>query len=99
MTNTSPPFNSMPGQLLWLQMFGPGQYVDQPLPVQLEEGWLDPPVNYVYPGDHNLFQYAFHVTNNPFVQTNGMIYWLDVQAQMPPGSPFQFGWKTTPDQS
>lgn len=96
MTNTSPPFNSMPGQLLWLQMFGPGQYVDQPLPVQLEEGWLDPPVNYVYPGDHNLFQYAFHVTNNPFVQTNGMIYWLDVQAQMPPGSPFQFGWKTTP---
>jgi len=88
---------SMPGQLLWKQTFGPGQYQEQPLQVsQLEEGWLDPPATYIFPGDHNCFQYDFHVATNAFVQTNGTIYWLDVQAQLPLGAQAQFGWKTTP---
>jgi hypothetical protein len=92
--------NSMPGQLLWQQTFLPGQYLYQlvQLPYQLYEGWLTPPMNYFFPADHACFQVDFHVQTNAFVQTNGTIYWLDVQAHLPPaaGQPTPaFGWKTS----
>jgi hypothetical protein len=95
--------NSMPGQLLWTQTFAPGQYQYQWVPIQVTEGWLTPPVNYIFPGDNACFQCDFHVANNAFVQTNGNIYWLDVQAQLPqPGGQASvpaFGWKTASPQN
>ena len=93
--------NSMPGQLLWQQTFAPGEYGYQlvQLPYPLYEGWLTPPMNYIFPGDHACFQCDFHVQTNAFVQTNGTIYWLDVQAHLPTLAGQQapaFGWKTSP---
>jgi HYR domain len=87
---------SIPGQLLWQQTFGPGQYQLQMIPVQ-REGWLNPPSDYISEADHFCFQYDFHVATDAFVQTNGTIYWLDVQANLAMPIPVpRFGWKTSP---
>ncbi len=93
--------HSRPGPLLWQQTFLPGQFGYQwvQLPYPLYEGWLTPPTNYFWPADHACFQVDFHVQTNAFVQTNGTIYWLDVQAHLPQPLGQQwpvFGWKTTP---
>jgi hypothetical protein len=59
---------------------------------------LTPPASYAFPADHACFQVDFHVRTNAFVQTNGTIYWLDVQALLPPPGPGPapaFGWKTS----
>lgn len=88
---------SMPGPVLWTNTFGPGQYQETPAQVYDLEGWFSPGVGF-WPMDHaNCFRYDFHVASNAFVQTNGNVYWLDVQAQLPPLAPAQFGWKTTRD--
>jgi len=91
---------SMPGKVLWYQMFDPGMFeVTRYNQNPIQEGWMDPPDQYFFPGDTNCWQYTFPVTNNPFVQTgtvaNPVIYWLDVQA-IPYGMGTEaFGWKTS----
>lgn len=92
--------HSRPGPILWQQTFMPGQYLYQlvQLPYQLFEGWLTPPANYFFPADHACFQVDFALQANAFIQTNGTIYWLDVQAHLPPAPGQQwpaFGWKTS----
>jgi hypothetical protein len=94
---------SRPGPLLWQQTFLPGQYLYQlvQLPYQLYEGWLTPPMNYYFPADHACFQCDFPIQTDAFVQTNGTIYWLDVQAHLPPQEVLPapaFGWKSTAPQ-
>jgi hypothetical protein len=97
--NSLPPFftnHSMPGPVLWTNTFGPGQYQWRTNSVG-EEGWLNPPTNFTPIGDWTCLQYDFHVSTNAFIQTNGFIYWLDVQARVATPVPIpRFGWKTTP---
>jgi hypothetical protein len=97
----SPTGYSMPGQVLWTNLFLPGQFRAQ-VEFQTEEGWLNPPANYVFPGDHTCYRYDFTIpAAQAFVQqgtpAQPAIYWLDVQAQ-PLGTDtrVRFGWKTTP---
>lgn len=95
---------SIPGPVLWLRSFEPGTYQVFP-EFEGEEGWWDPPLptGYIFPGDHLCLRYefviprpeAFHQTGSA---TEPAIYWLDVQAEMPPTGigPAAMGWKTSP---
>jgi hypothetical protein len=95
------PYNySIPGETKWLRTFAPGGYIGEILPVVVEEGWLDPPAEYTFPGDHACWRYTFDIpASEAFVQQGspeGMkIYWLDVHAAVP-DQIAKFGWKTSP---
>jgi hypothetical protein len=78
---------SQPGQLLWQQVFSPGQYLQRPWAIGF---------------DNQVFQYNFYIPREQaFFQqgtaTKPMVYWLDVTAILPATSPEVFGWKTSQD--
>lgn len=93
-TNTA---YSYPGKLLWQQWFAPGQYAENPYATGLES-FLDPGPPVVIGTDNEAWYYCFYPTN-PLVQlgstTAPKTYWLAAYAQLPSGSQFQYGWKTT----
>ncbi len=88
---------SEPGALLWEQDF---------LQVQFSyiwygegnQGWFDPPSDYIE-GDHiNYYQINIVDISNPFYQEEGTIYWLDVSIEIDqPTQEEYIGWKTTQD--
>lgn len=90
---------SMPGETLWVRVFGPGEYAMRLYAGAIAEGWMNPPNQYLPPpADTQCFQYNFPVSSQEaFVQTNGTIYWLDVQC-LPNLAGALFGWKTTDPQ-
>jgi hypothetical protein len=59
------------------------------------EQFFDPNTNQILGTDRQIWQYNFVDIPDPFIQEEGKIYWLDVQALVPDTSPFLFGWKTT----
>jgi len=59
------------------------------------EQFFDPNTNQIVGTDRQIWQYNFVNLPQPFTQEAGKIYWLDVQALVPDGSSFLFGWKTT----
>lgn len=90
---------SMPGDVLWIRTFTPGQFVPRIWQPNNPEGWMDPPQDYFFPADYTCWQYnffidpadAFYQTGTP---TSPVTYWLDVQAI--PGDPeARIGWKTS----
>jgi hypothetical protein len=96
---------SHPGQLLWTQVFAPGQYVVCPY-TNIPELFFDP----VYPAppslnlagsSTNLYLLCFQASpTNVFIQMGTTAqptnYWLSVSDVSGPGSrPFYFGWKTS----
>lgn len=90
---------SKPGPQLWSEVIQPGFYQSRlyatvPMP---GERFLDPNTGAVIGTDNAVFQYNFTRFNDPFVQEQGKIYWLDVQAFVPGGTieTPTFGWKTT----
>jgi hypothetical protein len=90
---------SMPGETLWLHHFLPGSFTAQVYAGGIEEGWMDPPDNYIFPADWTCWLYKFSVPESEaFLQTgtpeNPMVYWLDVQA-IPQDTTAVFGWKTS----
>jgi hypothetical protein len=92
---------SMPGPVLWWREFQPGQYVVRPFAENLDEGWMNPPDYYEFPGDHACFQYNFFIDpTEAFIQegssTQPIVYWLDVQAYTSTSGAL-FGWKTSMD--
>jgi hypothetical protein len=99
LTNGGVVLPSHPGQLLWSQAFGPGQYAVRPYMSSPngEQFWNpDPaPQGVVLGRDFIIWQYNFYPTN-PFVQQQGTVYWLSVAADVggQPNPPW-FGWKTT----
>ncbi|MEW5795740.1 MAG: dockerin type I repeat-containing protein [Candidatus Zixiibacteriota bacterium] len=95
-----PPEFSKPGRLICLNLFAPGTYTVEPVSIGgLEEGWYDPSQEfYIFPGDRNIFRYTFLIDDPCWKQagtpTSPVVYWLDVQVQMPFEGPM-FGWKTS----
>ncbi len=92
---------SMPGKSLWVRNFVPGQYQCVHVATNIDEGWFSPTNIYEPIGDRNCFRYDFNIPSGYFVQqgtpTAPVVYWLDVQATMPTGAQFRFGWKTSTD--
>jgi len=95
----SPTGYSMPGETLWHLTIPPGMFEVTVWQTWLEEGWLDPPVEYLFPADWTCWLYtftippevAFHQVGTP---DSAIVYWLDVQAH-PLDSAAHFGWKTS----
>lgn len=91
---------SMPGRALWWRTFSPLQFQCTQVSTNLPEGWFSPPGQYQPVGDFTCFRYDFTIpTALAFYQqgtpTQPIIYWLDVQAQVPGTGQFLFGWKTS----
>ena len=94
----TPDTYSHPGELLWYHEFQPGEFTVRKYADEIDEGWMDPPSLYEFPGDHGCWQYDFDISQFPFYQTGTeqipVVYWLDVQAEpLEPGA--RFGWKTS----
>lgn len=90
---------SMPGPMIWMRTFAPGEFLVAPYAVELEESWYDPAQAFYLPfGDTQCWHYIFHLDPGEFIQegnaANPIVYWLDVQA-MPQAGGAQFGWKTS----
>jgi hypothetical protein len=95
------PLYSMPGEVLWMREFVPGEFVVDLYQMDLMESWYDPLQGYYEPNaDSVCWLYQFHVpAGEAFVQEgtnpNPIVYWFDVQAN--PWAPASFGWKTAMD--
>jgi hypothetical protein len=87
----------MPGTPLWERTFKYGEYNVEPAGTG-SQGWYDPVTGYAQTYDH----YTYYLVNidpiqDPFTQVAGNIYWLEIQALLPPGADYQVGWKTSND--
>jgi hypothetical protein len=92
---------SMPGDILWIEDFTPGEFGVQVWADSLTEGWLEPPDVYEPFGDSVCWQYNFFIDDSlAFIQQGTeeqpVVYWLDVQAH-PLDTQAWFGWKTSRD--
>jgi hypothetical protein len=90
---------SIPGDVLWLKTFRPGEFFADVWKDSIEEGWMDPPTHYLFPADWTCWMYEFIVPpEEAFFQygtpEDTIIYWLDVQA-LPDDMDAFFGWKTS----
>ncbi len=90
---------SHPGtNLLWQQWFAPGQYAETIWTANASEQFLDPGLTNILGTDSEVWYYCFYPTN-AFEQmgtpTNSKTYWLAAYAQLPAGTQYQYGWKTT----
>ncbi|MHC4499356.1 MAG: DUF7901 domain-containing protein, partial [Planctomycetota bacterium] len=95
---------SMPGDVLWLWTFLPGDFDVSLYASDLYEGWFvpctSPPIHEPF-ADSNCWQYDFYIDPcDAFWQWGSpddpCVYWLDVQA-MPWDDMTRFGWKTSLD--
>jgi len=90
---------SHPGtNLLWFQLFGPGQFTAQPVATG-SELFFDPSTTNIIGADQTVWYYCFYPTN-PFVQqgttANPTNYWLVVHAQQGGATGQErYGWKTS----
>jgi hypothetical protein len=93
---------SMPGKLLWSRDFKSAQFDATKHAEKLKEGWFVPckPI-YEPSADTVCWQFDFDIDRSEaFIQWQGTIYWLSVQAQVvhaPMSEATRFGWKTSVD--
>ncbi len=99
--NESPTGYSMPGDVLWVRTFQPGDFTHSLYMGGIQEYWWDPftPQGWIFPGDTQCWQYDFTIpVEEAFCQEGSieqpLVYWLDVQATPIGSSLAQFGWKT-----
>src|SRR5882672_5247319 len=96
-TNATGRYRSSPGNVLWSQTFGPGEYA-QCFYTNVNETFYDPSVPAILGPDSNIFYYCFFPTNR-FVQQGTSAkptnYWLSVNVQPPAGAQPLFGWHTS----
>lgn len=86
---------SMPGELLWRRIFGPGEYSARKVN-DSPEAWYDPAKELYLPDNHTqAYQYNFCIEEEPLIQKQGKVYWLGVKELMPDDANYKFGWKTT----
>ncbi len=97
--NQSPTGYSMPGELLDEWIFSPGTFSAREYATDINEGWLNPPDEYLPSADTIAWQYNF-ILDEPFYQqgtsNEPIVYWLDVSAD-PNDDQALFGWKTSID--
>lgn len=95
--NPNNPFSHPGTNILWHQTFPPGTYNESIYNANAQEQFLDPGPPAVLGKDSVVWYYCFNPTN--LVQygsvTNPQIYWLAAFAELPAGTPYVFGWKTT----
>jgi hypothetical protein len=91
---------SHPGNLLWTALFLPGQFTWRTY-ATAQEGFLDPNTGTIIGSDQVVYQYNFDDLSTAaqpyFQQTQGTIYWFEVQANVLNTlgtAPATFGWKT-----
>jgi hypothetical protein len=84
---------SEPKEQLWTKTFSPDQFIIRG-PFSGDQGWFDPSTMQFILHDHMQY-YQINIKNiqQPFIQQNGIIYWLVIQ--MPYMYPIEVGWKTT----
>ncbi|UCH87291.1 MAG: hypothetical protein JSU97_02560 [Dehalococcoidia bacterium] len=89
---------SHPGELLWMHTFDVGSCIAEPWAFDVEEGWFDPPAGFYDPfADSQIWLYICPIPEEYwFLQTEGTIYWLDIQA-VPIEPVYYWGWKTSVD--
>jgi len=86
------PLYSMPGDELWSTNFFAGQFIET-FWATANEVFYNPNTGLPMGPDTLVWQYNMFIDPaNAFVQTNGTVYWLDVQAFATNGL---FGWKTS----
>ena len=100
----SPTGYSMPGEVLWIGIYNPNEFMYEPYAMGLQEGWYNPALPLYEPfGDTECWKYIFDLMQaETFIQEGTpdepIVYWLDVQAQPLDGDPeCRFGWKTSPN--
>lgn len=86
---------SHPGVLLWTQSID--RYVMTPIPTVTPEGWFDPrPGLFNFPDHNEYWQYDILLDPSQyFNQVFGTIYWLEISAELEPGTTARWGWKST----
>jgi HYR domain len=94
-------FSSHPGNNLWYQTFGPGQYAICPY-INAPESFYQPnAAGLSFKGQSTNLYYLCFFPANPFKQTGSpnqpTNYWLSINVQTSPGFPYDFGWKTSQD--
>jgi|GEM_PF-5271394 hypothetical protein len=89
---------SRPGVVLWSRTFYPGTYSASLLAGSVSELWYNPAMQQWQANlSDSTFQFDFPVPDNPFIQTQGTIYWLEVKyIHSSSTSNGIFGWKSTP---
>lgn len=90
---------SHPGAELWHFIVPAGTFAARVWKVEQDfpEMFFDPTVNDIIGNDRTIWQYNFLIpAGERFIQQQGNIYWLDVQAQ-PHDANAVFGWKTSLD--
>jgi hypothetical protein len=90
---------SIPGNVVWLRNFTAGEFEAVPYASNIEEGYMIPPEEYLFPADWTCWLYRFHVpVDQAFFQRGSeiepIVYWLDLQAS-PHDPDAWFGWKTS----
>lgn len=92
---------SHPGNQLWTSVFQPGQFQVNPNVIPSQESFYDPNLDAIIGTDNAVYQYNFpnlvDASGANFVQSQGTIYWLEVQAEIFNINgvvPATFGWKT-----
>lgn len=84
---------SRPGEVLWSQVFTPGEYTTQ----KVHDGpqdWYEPiSCRYLSANHRSTYQYDFCVKWEPFVAETGTIYWLAVK-ELSASTSYTFGCKT-----
>ena len=93
---------SMPGELLWSRDFKSSEFDATKYVENLKEGWYVPCKSvYETSADTVCWQFDFDIDRSEaFIQQQGTIYWLQVQAQVtntPGTAATRFGWKTSAD--
>ncbi len=89
---------SKPGDILWQHVFEPGDYNVTEVCDSIPAWWYDPATQ-VWQPNNNLrtFRFDFPIVNNAFNQTQGTVYWLEVQYLHPDWwMDNTLGWRTTP---
>lgn len=88
---------SKPLERLWHQDFYPTDFTSRYWGQGLQ-GWYDPGnEEVIYENHDDVYQYNINFIDNPFYQTEGEIYWLEISAKLPFGTSATWGWKSSID--
>ncbi|MHC1707083.1 MAG: GEVED domain-containing protein [Bacteroidales bacterium] len=71
---------SRPGQVLWSRIYPPGTYTAKLINDSIPQWLYDPATQLWQPNSNDsTYRFDFPVTDDPFVQTQGTVYWLEIR--------------------